>query len=387
MARPDGLTVEVLDGAESVLASQPTWSRDGEQLAWSSVSAERQVVLIETFDDQGARSGQPQQSNAAGVPVFYLQWSQANDRLVYIRNGQTGQGVEAGSIEPGLPIEPLGEGAPFFMSWSPEPNRILAHVNETSIDAFGLEASPDEFVPVAAVDGGFSAPAWVDADRALIVASGALSYLEVATGTIEPIEPVAGPLRFVLSPDGTKVAYQVVGGQAGVTVVNNPFNSAGNNTDNNTLVQADRAGLVVLDLESGDQTVVTTEVSVAFEWSPDSDKLAWLQAGISGGQPLGTWRFWSATDAAVTTRSSEFALTRRYGGSYLPFFAQYAQSVTGWSPDSQAFAYAGTIGQDRGIWVQLVDETVAPQLVAPGDFVTWGRGQAPPPNSAGASAA
>jgi TolB protein len=374
VARPDGQTVDVVDGSESVLASQPTWSRDGTQLAWSSVSAERQVVLVETYDDEGVRTGEPERSNVEGQPVFYLQWSADDDQLAYIRNAEGGGVVEVGLIEPGLPGEPVGEGAPFFISWSPTPDRILAHVNEVSIDAFALDTPAELFNAVTAVDGGFSAPAWVDDQRALIVAEGALSYLNVATGDIEPIVPVAGPIRFVLSPDRTKVAYQVVGGSAGVSVIGLP-------------VQGDRAGLTVLDLETGAQTVVTSELAVAFEWSPDSDKLAWLGAAITDGRPLGRWGFWSLTGDVVSTQTSGFELTRKYGRNYLPFFAQYAQSVTGWSPDSSAFAFAGRVDRQTGIWIQLIDEMVTSQRVALGDVVTWGAGQAPPPTSGGASAA
>ncbi len=374
IARADGRTVEVLDGSESVLASQPTWSHDGAQLAWGSVSADRQVVLVQSFDEQGGRVGDPVQSNVQGPPVFYMQWDADDDRLAYIRNSTSAGLVEVGLIEPGAPAEPVGEGAPFFISWSPAPDRILAHVNETSIDVFGLDAEPEDFAAVTAVDGGFSAPAWADEASGLIVSEGALSYLNVNTGVIEPIIPLAGPVRFVLSHDRTKVAYQVVGGSGGVSVIGSP-------------IQAERTGLVVLDLETGEQTVLTAELALAWEWSPDSDKLAWLGAELNGGRPIGRWSFWSNSDAAATTRSAPFELTRKYGRNYLPFFAQYAQSVTGWSPDSQAFAFAGTADSRTGIWIQLIDEVVAPQLVAPGDFVTWGPGEPPPPTSGGASAA
>lgn len=374
VARADGRTVEVLDGSESVLASQPTWSHDGTQLAWSSVSSDRQVVLVQSFGEDGGQVGDAKQSNVAGQPVFYLQWNGADDRLAYIRNAEGGGVVEVGLFEPGSPGEPVGEGAPFFISWSPEADQILAHVNESSIDAFGLAETPDTFAAVSAVGGGFSAPAWADDSRGLIVFDGALSYIDVDTAAVEPIVPLAGPVRFVLSHDRTKVAYQVVGGAGGVTVVGSP-------------IQADRTGLVVLDLATGEQTVVTTELALAWEWSPDSDKLAWLTAEVNSGRPVGRWAFWSLTDSAVTTGSSPFELTRKYGRNYLPFFAQYAQSVTGWSPDSSAFAFAGSIDRDQGIWIQLIDEIVEPQLVARGDFVTWGPGEPPPPASGAASAA
>jgi TolB protein len=72
---------------------------------------------------------------------------------------------------------------------------------------------------------------------------------------------------------------------------------------------------------------------------------------------------------------------------YLPFFAQYTQSVTGWAPDSTAFAFAGGIDGVRGVWVQLLDEAVRPHRVALGDFVTWGPGEPLPAAGGGVSAA
>jgi TolB protein len=57
---------------------------------------------------------------------------------------------------------------------------------------------------------------------------------------------------------------------------------------------------------------------------------------------------------------------------YLPFFEQYAQSMSPWSPDSRAFAYAGFNEQgEAGIWVQEARSDRAPVLVSDGEFVSW----------------
>jgi TolB protein len=382
VARPDGTRFDVIDGSETVLAAQPTWSRDGSQLAWSSVSAERQVVLIQPFDDEGVRSGPPTVSDAAGTPIFYLQWNEADQRLAYIRNSAGGGSVEVGLVEPGRPVVPVGDGAPFYVSWSPAPDRLLAHVNESSIERYepgqttADEADEPQFVPVVDVVGGFSAPAWLDDRRALIVDDDRLLALDVAQGSIEPIIDLAGPVRFVLSPDRTRVAYQNLGGSGGPQVV----------TNRRQPVQADGPGLVVLDLETMEQVAVSDRLAGAWEWSPDGETLAWLEVQLVGQRPAGRWNFWSGDEPPPTQLSEWFLFTRKYGQSYLPFFAQYAQSVTGWSPDSTAFAFAGAIGSERGVWIQLIDEVVAPRNVTVGDYVTWGPGQPPPP-SPGASAA
>lgn len=386
VVRPDGLNLEILDGSETVFASQPTWSHDGAELAWSSVSAERQIIQVQAFDDEGMADGEAARSDAAGQPVFYLQWNEADDTLAYIRNAETLGLVEVGIAEPGSAVRPEGEGAPFFISWSPGPDRLLGHVNEAVIRMLtvaGTEGDPigPGFDDVMTVDGGgFSAPAWVDGERALVVSEGFLSYLHVDLAETEPIERMGGPVRFVLSPDRTKVAYQILQGSGGVAVI-------GHQTDPAQPVQQTEVGLTVLDLGTGDKVVVTTtEAALAWEWSPDSDKLAWLASEPSTTRPQGRWNFWSMSGSLPTEVGPPFGLTRKYIQSYLPFFGQYTQSVTGWAPDSNAFAYAGVVGNDRGIWVQLIDEVVAPQLVASGDFVTWGIGPSPPASGAAEAA-
>ncbi len=379
VARPDGARLDVLDGSESVVAGQPTWSHDGERLAWSSISPDRQLVQVQNFGDDGEPSGEPERANAEGPPAFYLQWTEDDQRLAYLRNAPGGSEVEVGVVDPGLPIEPLGRGAPFYISWSPGPDRLLGHVGSSSIDRYDPEADGDPgFVPVLPVSGGFSAPAWVDDQRALIVADDQLAYLDVERGGVEPIVDLGGPVRFVLSPDRTKVAYQVTGGEPGPSLIT---------LDGSTsTIQNGRPGLVVLDLATLDQQVVTTELAAAWEWSPDSGLLAWLGVEVENRRPVGRWNFWSDGAGPPTERSPEFVITRKYGQVYLPFFAQYTQSVTGWSPDSSAFALAGTIDGEGGVWIQLVTETVEPRRVASGDFVTWGPGRPPPPDGSPSAA-
>jgi TolB protein len=335
-------------------------------------------------------------SQADGQPVFYLQWNDEGDGLAYIRNSRSGGTVEVGVARPGDPIDPVGDGVPFYLSWGPG-RRLLGHADQSSIRLYNA-STPDErgFISVAAVDGGFSAPAWIDDERALVVADEALSYLDVASGELEAIIDVGGPIRFVLSPDGRRVAYRrlAAGGEsASPEVAAGVIGSALASIPPRAVrpVQDQSAALLVLDLDTGRQTTVTDEVTVAWEWSPDGQRLAWLEAEVTGGGVTGAWNFWSVDQsipagAPATERTPEFQLTRKYIQGYLPFFAQYTQSVTGWSPDSSAFAFAGTIGGLPGVWVQLVDERVAPRLVSRGDLVTWGPGL-PPPLSNAASAA
>lgn len=101
-------------------------------------------------------------------------------------------------------------------------------------------------------------------------------------------------------------------------------------------------------------------------------QLAWLEEGVSAALPRNRWNFW---DGQTSTPSVSYQVSETMQNTYLPFFEQYAQSMTGWLPDGTAFAFAGHPdgGPDGdGVWVQLVGIPGAPPVrVADGDVVAW----------------
>ncbi len=415
VARPDGNSYQALDGDSQLIAAQPTWSRAGDKLVWSSVSALRQLARVQSFDEEGAADGAPLDSEAQGPPVFYYQWTDDGETVMYLRNSPTGTNIEAGALVPGQQIEPVDAGAPFFVSWSPTGDRVAANVDNRSVriyDQFASVAqngaSPGDDTPVfqLLIDGtGFSAPAWIDETTVLIVLDGWLTALVLDEDGREKervrVTQAATPVRFVVSPDRRRVAYQAVDrsgpeiDQAGLPTVDDRderFGSGpiGPDARHDTGVGVDPVqvpaprALVVYDLETGSRETVTDDAALAWEWSPDGTKLAWLRPESAGGRSA-RWRFWSADgeQPAGDRTTPVVAISAKEALNYLPFFAQYTQSVNRWSPDSTAFAIAGRIapisGPPRqGIWVHLVDQPARPVLVAQGDFVTWGSGPTPP---------
>lgn len=370
VARPDGGTEQEIDGPGTqggVVAYQPVWSGDGTKLAWGRRRGPNQSIEVLAFDDEGQPEEERLSSAAPPNPIYYLQWNGDDERLLSLRTPEDGDQVEFGVVTPGRPLEPVATGQPFFLSWAPESNRVLAHVDGTTLRLYGAGEAEQT---IGAVSEGFSAPVWVDEDRAVVAVDGFLSIVDVATGAVTPVVAAADPVRFVLSPDRTKVAYQTMGPNSGAMTVGW---AQGGLSD----------GLRVLDLATNEIELVAPDGGLAWEWSPDSQRLAWL---TPTGRDQFRWNFWGAESAPVFTSSTQsFALTEKFGSTYLPFFAQYAQSVTGWSPDSSAFAFAVRNGVDEAILVQLVDVNASSVMVGEGDFVTWGPGPTPPPPAGGIS--
>ncbi len=122
---------------------------------------------------------------------------------------------------------------------------------------------------------------------------------------------------------------------------------------------------------------------VAFFWSPDGKKVAFLRPDQSGpanrspeAAPLQqeerVWLRWHIWDGERTYPLARFSPTESFLLDYLRYFDQYAQSSSLWSPDSQTLLYAGTSEDGRaGIWTLPVAEKSTPQRVARGVLATW----------------
>ncbi|MCP3991185.1 MAG: hypothetical protein GY724_19075 [Actinomycetia bacterium] len=373
---PDGTEIASLQDTPDVLVSQPTWSNDGTRLAWSRASVDDQELVVSAIDGSDEVV-----TPIDGPIVFYLQWSADDHGLVYLRTHTGGQGVEMGLIEPGMRAIPVAVTEPLFVAWAPTSSTVAMHVAARQVvvvpDVFAApgpapdpdSAPDDQAVVVVDPTGGFTAPAWVD-DRTLLVATAeGLALVDVETKRSVVQVPTEGRVQFLLSPDRSKVAYRILGDGADSPVVVRTHASSSLVPVQNPAPTG--GGLGVFDLASGETTVVTDLVPLAWEWSPDSTRLAWLDAGFPEIHPRTRWQFW---DGAISVPSAEFDLSDRIRASYLLFFEQYAQSQQRWSPDSRAFAFAGRLRPDEpgdGIWVQLVGVDAPPVRIADGDDVTW----------------
>jgi TolB protein len=129
-------------------------------------------------------------------------------------------------------------------------------------------------------------------------------------------------------------------------------------------------GLHVVDLVSGGTTMLSDEVKVAFFWSPDGERLLVLDLESGDDGTASTrWEVWTGQEVR---RGPLFSPSLQTLQEYLPFFDQYAQSISFWSPGGDRFVYAGTDAEgEAGIWVASADDPAHPELVSTGTIAVW----------------
>lgn len=348
--RDDGNLVTIDRDGEHLLAlttaagpnlavQQPVASPNGRSLAWVEIRSSQASVVT------ASRLGTNRIELPLDIAPFFLEWDPTSSRIVYL--GGLGSTIGIGVID-GAVVKPestpLGGGSPLYLAWSPDGSQLIVHVGA---DVLGLTDLVHALEPAGDIPGTFQAPAWLPDNRVIYAARHGRSQQLVAVGDRDRsvLETFRGGILFVASPDGRRVAYRL----------DNPDGS--------------RSGVFVRDVDGGPATLVTTDETTAFFWSPDSENLLLMSVAL-GADVAEThrWHVWNGHERFV---SEPFLPSPTFLSQYVPFFDQYAQALTPWAPDGSAFAFAGSVHGRSGIWVQPVDEGAAPSFVSGGSFVAW----------------
>lgn len=328
---------------------QPTWAPDGERIAWARLDGQRNFLETTRFD-----GADRQELNLPFLP-FYMFWSPAGDRLAYLSNWMTLDQpsmalrmVEFDGEE--VRARTLAEGQPFYFSWAPDGQQLLAHIGGERIEVLSLDGAAQSLQ----ISGGqFPAPQWAADGARLVYAVADAAYqrlivTDVAGQEITELTDFPGRISFSLSPDSARLAY----------IVTEP-----------TAQSSTLGALYVVDVETRRTRELTSNPVMAFFWSPQGDKLAYLGLEFVAGRLGLRWYVW---DGQTTTPYAGFLPTRAFLENYLPFFDQYAQSHRVWASDGSAFVFAGTLFDGRsGVWVQPVTPGAEPVAMGPGVFATW----------------
>lgn len=346
---PDGgnrqVVTEGAGGENPSLFMQPVWSPDGTTLAWGQRTGTGFGVGI-----SAPGSGLITTLSTPNLP-FYTYWSPDSRHLGVLHNGTNGVQFQIADVSRES-TSLLDEDAPFYFSWSPDGDMVVTHAGATRAETLTPDGERVELEPTTA---NYLAPQWTPQGVFHVV--GDRLVLEDDEGERRPVAEVSGLTLFVANPEGSRVALQSTGQDGeGLTAASEDFPEVA--TD----------AVVVVDVETGDTEVVHDSTSVGFFWSRDGRSLLVL----APAEGMLTPKVWSI--AGTEAEYPPFRPTQALVQDMLPFFPQYAQSVSFWSPDSSTFAFAGEVEGDTGVWMQPLDAD-APTRISEGSWVSWSPGQ------------
>jgi hypothetical protein len=345
----------------------PTWSPDGSQLAMVAVSGESDGIplsemFIRTVDSEGNKKIYTSES----WQPFYLYWSPNNESVSFLATDATGQSIilQSASVAGGDPLI-IDVGAPYYWSWAPDGKTMIVHTGSTASStpehlAFlqvGSEVVEDA---LDSIPGSFQAPAWSPNGEQILYSrindqDGKEIVIADSTGAFEEVlAEFTINTAFAWSPDSQLVAY-IEG-------------------DRDTSAGA-LGKLHVIDLETAEDFFQDEEV-FAFFWSPNSRKLAYFKPRIvnaesSSEQVLLLELHMLDTVSGETNQLFTFQPTNQFS-SILPYFDQYHQSATIWSPDSNNLVLS-FIDQEGnpGIAVVAASGQLQPRILTAGYLAYW----------------
>lgn len=274
----------------------------------------------------------------------------------------------------------LETGSPLYWAWSPDSRALLLHIGGNARDSLSARlvilprdnpGSPQALKPGPAE---FQAPHYSpDGSMQLFAATSgsaddALFLADAQGGNARSIATYRGTIAFAWSPDGKQIASLVTPQDAALAYL---------------------GPLWVSDADGNNRRQLTDEETLAFYWSPDSKQIAYLTLVLSGDstssrgansalaapvpqsdQARLRWRVINVADKRTRTIAT-FVPTADFL-QVLPYFDQYARSLTFWSPDSQHFVYTQDEGNDTGsVWVVDVSGSAEPRRVGDGTLAVW----------------
>ncbi len=353
---PDGSDERQLT-SQDAMYSWPGWSPDGSGLVFSSFSEDLMGPdkALYTVDHGGADEVRIFE-NPPGVPPaigprapHYSLWSPNGEHIAFLsmEDGElTLYLVEASGTGEAVSI---AGGAPLYMSWSPDSHSLLIHLQG---DLFRADIdAPERLLDLRATSGGYRAASWSPRSNIAAFLDSQFLYVARADGSRRrELSSATGNAAFLWSPRGDQLAL----GQS--STPDDPFLEE----------------LRLIDAVSEEETVLVQRPIVAFFWSPDATKIAYVS--LNDSEENLQWRVIDL--ASGVDRELVDFIPSSDQLTWYAFFDQYVQSHRVWSPDSRNLLFAGALVGDGGqaesrIYVLSLEERQPVLAIASGSLATW----------------
>lgn len=373
--RPDGqqrtaITRDAEPGKR--LYDFPTWAPDGRRLAFVAGERAGEDEVMFTIYSVPAVGGRPTRLYASAErSPFYLYWAPDGQQLGFLAAEPQDDGLSLRWVaaDGKTPSRTLARGGSLFWSWAPDSRHILLHAGgsrrenpEAKLTLLSV-VEGEEPRDLAEAPAAFQAPAWAPRGDLLLVAAqggdGRPGLLARGLRDDAPQRRLVslaenGAIAFAVSPKGDQVAYITAEPPDGTVY----------------------GPLRVVSLEGGEPRRLVDETVLGFFWSPNGERIAYFTLA-------------RVEDASEEESQVELVLSvvnvadgqKRALGTYLPtpdfvnimpYFDQYAQSVTPWAPDSRYFVIS-QVDRDATQNIVVVDMLgeKEPRFIAEGTLAWW----------------
>jgi Tol biopolymer transport system component len=348
----------------------PTWSMDGKQLAYMGLSGTSDEATGRIFVANIENDSVNEIFSSKTEFPFYLLWSPDASNVSFLTTAASGQALilQRAPATEGGESTIIDTGSPYYWSWAPNGHILITHAggaeNSTAPEHVAFIRFQDaeiietglELTPAA-----FQAPAWSPDGNQIVLTRTEGDKNEVILTDdsgqyIKTLGSYTLNTAFGWSSDSKKVAF-IDGMQtlnAGVIGV-----------------------LVVVDTETGKEVSVGENV-IAFFWSPDGKRIAYfvpfLPSEEGSGQSSGQFLLQLNMLDVETGESKElftYQPTQQFA-SILPYFDQYHQSNTIWSPDNNNLVLSFLDSEGNpGIAIVAASGQLEPRLLAEGYLAFW----------------
>lgn len=369
LIRPNGTSVRVIS-EEGGFFTWPTWSPDGERIAYSGIPPATTDSTSLTLYVNEPMTGVVQEvyQNEDGMgPILpgmphYLLWSPDASQLSFMASVPQGLTLFLHDIESREDPSIVLRNSPLYAAWSDDSRFMLVHAGP---DHFLVDADTAKYVRDNTSNSNlYRAPAWLPdtttvallSQQSQVRSSLYTANVEVGDDTPVVLGEFENTLAFLWSPDGSAIAV-AESADGGALVYN---------------------GVKLFSPEGKQLPSSIDGPVIAYFWSPDGTKIAFVT--ITRTRGVFEWHILDVA-SGETWPLVDFSPSRDQF-TVFQFFDQFAYSHSPWAHDSSALVFSGEIqiggvsaalNQQPvpGVYVMDVGPSPLVQRIADGFFAVW----------------